>query len=160
MNSIFGYKDIYRWSFYSNLGYKRRLDYILCEWFVKRFCSNCRVYRSISDGFDSDHKVVVMNCAFPSRKTRKEIFQKKEVSTSCNVKLLKRDQTIMEQYSVALENRINIANDTVDINKLSDEITTAIQKSSDIVIPKHSKAKENKPWVDENFLQLIEARVK
>jgi len=49
MNSMFGYKDIHRWSFYSNLGYKRRLDYILCEWFVKRFCNNCRVYHSVSD---------------------------------------------------------------------------------------------------------------
>ena len=66
----------------------------------------------------------------------------------------------MEQYSEALANKVNIVNDTVDINKLSNEITTSIQKLSDIVIPKHSKAKENKPWVDENFLQLIEAQVK
>ena len=33
MNYKFGYKNIHRCSFYSNLGYKRRLDYILCEWF-------------------------------------------------------------------------------------------------------------------------------
>lgn len=46
MNSMFGYKDIHRWSFHSNLGYKRRLDYILCEWFVKRFSTNCRIYRN------------------------------------------------------------------------------------------------------------------
>ena len=31
MNSMYGSKDIHRWSFQSNLGYKRRLDYILCE---------------------------------------------------------------------------------------------------------------------------------
>ena len=37
MNSYYGHKDIHRWSFYSNLGYKRRLHYILCEWYVKRF---------------------------------------------------------------------------------------------------------------------------
>ena len=72
MNSFFGYKDIYRWSFYSNLGYKRRLDYILCEWFVKRFCNNCRVYRSVSQGFQSDHKAVVMNCTFPCKKEIKK----------------------------------------------------------------------------------------
>ena len=72
MNSFFGYKDIYRWSFYSNLGYKRRLDYILCEWFVKRFCNNCRVYRSVSQGFQSDNKAVVMNCTFPCKKEIKK----------------------------------------------------------------------------------------
>ena len=37
MNSYYGHKDIHRWSFYSNLGYKRRLDYIPCEWYVKSF---------------------------------------------------------------------------------------------------------------------------
>ena len=36
----------------------------------------------------------------------------------------------------------------------------AIQKSSNIAILKHSKVKENKPWVDETFLELIEARNK
>ena len=29
MNTLFGHKNIHRWSFYSNLGYDRRLDYIL-----------------------------------------------------------------------------------------------------------------------------------
>ena len=36
MNSRFGYKDIHRWSFYSNLVYKRRLDYILGVKFIMR----------------------------------------------------------------------------------------------------------------------------
>ena len=33
-----------KWSFKSNLGYYRRLDYILGEWFVKRASQNYRVY--------------------------------------------------------------------------------------------------------------------
>ena len=51
MNSFYGYKDIHRWSFYSNLGYKRRLDYFLFEGFIKRL-TNCRVFSSVSDDFD------------------------------------------------------------------------------------------------------------
>ena len=98
MNSMDGYKDIHRWSFYSNLGYKRRLDYILCEWYIKRFCINCQVYRSVSDGFDSDHKVVVMTCDFPSKKMRREVFHKKEKSNNCNIKVLKYDATMVELY--------------------------------------------------------------
>ena len=50
----------------------KRLDDILYEWFAKRFCSNCRVYRSISNGFDSDHNddddvnFKVTGCVFSS----------------------------------------------------------------------------------------------
>ena len=95
MNSFYGYKDIHRWSFYSNLGYKRRLDYILCEWFVKRFCNNCRVYRRISEGFYSDHKNVVMHCSFPSKKERKQVFKKSVKQRSRNIKSLKKDAEVV-----------------------------------------------------------------
>ena len=105
MNSFFGHKNIHRWSFYYKLGYKRRLDYIFCEWYVKRFTSNCRVYRSVSKGFQSDHRVVIMNCAFPSRKKRKQVFSKKNVDKSlhCNIKSLKLDEDVVKCYSSSLD---------------------------------------------------------
>ena len=161
MNSMFGYKNIHRWSFHSNLGYKRRLDYILCEGFIKRFCNNCRVYRSVSDGFYSDNKVVVMDCAIPSRKSRKQIFHKKKDTRSIlDIKYLRHDETLVRCYSKALDASIGNTSNIVDINELDDKITTAIQTSSETTIPARKNVKDTKPWVDDTFLQLIESRNK
>ena len=38
---------------------------------------------------------------------------------------------------------------------LSDKLTTALQKASDVAIPKYVKEKDSKPWTDERFLELI-----
>ena len=160
MNSFYGYKDIHRWSFYSNLGYKRRLDYILCEWFVKRFCNNCRVYRRISEGFYSDHKNVVMHCSFPSKKERKQVFKKSVKQRSCNIKSLKKDAEVVKIFSNALDIALDDMSMCIDINDLSDKITSSILNSSDKYIPPLERSKENKPWTDEHFLRLIENRNK
>ena len=159
MNSKFGYKNIHRWSFYSNLGYKRRLDYILSEWFVMRFSHNCRGYRSVSDGFHSDHKDVVMDCTFPSRKSRKQIFQKKKgIGKVIDIKYLSNDKNTIKCYSEALENSVGDTTNITDIDKLCDRITSVIQTSSEATIPIRTNAKETKPWVDDTFLKLIDSR--
>ena len=118
INSMYGYKNIHRWSFYSNLGYKRRLDYILCEWFVKRFSVNCRVYRSVSGDFESDHRIVVMTCDFPSKKSRKEIFKKKKQSNRCNIKALKYDPVVVELYSKTLDSELEDTTECGNVDTL------------------------------------------
>ena len=158
MNSFYGYKDIHRWTFYSNLGYKRRLDYMLCEGFVKRFTTNCRVYRGCSDGFDSDHRVLVLDCSFPSKKQRKRIFKQKIVVQRPNIQCLRRNQDIAKQYSAALDIELDGYNELDNVDDLSDKITQSIQVASDSVIPKREKSKDHKPWVDDNFLQLVNRR--
>ena len=161
MNSFYGHKDIHRWSFYSNLGYKRRLDYILCEWYVKRFSNNCRVYRSVSKGFQSDHRTVVMNCAFPSRRVRKQVFSKKNVKTfHCNIKSLKTDKDVVKSYSDSLDQALEDFSNFSDVNELSEKITISIQSSSETHIPPKKRSTDNKPWVNESFLRLIEDRNK
>lgn len=68
LNTLFATKTpMHRWSFKSNLGYYRRLDYILGEVFVKRESENCRVYPSASTPFDSDHRIVVLDTMFPTK---------------------------------------------------------------------------------------------
>ena len=158
MNSFYGYKDIHRWSFYSNLGYKRRLDYILCEGFVKRFSSNCRIYGSVSDGFDSDHRVVVLDCSFPSKRQRKQIFKRKKCVPRPNMQSLRRDHDVVKRYSDALDHSLENFSEITDVNDLSDKITESIQVASDSVIPKRTKNKDSQPWVDDTFLQLVERR--
>ena len=158
MNTFYGYKDIHRWSFYSNLGYKRRLDYILCEGFVKRFSHNCRVYRSVSDGFDSDHKVVVLNCSFPCKRQRKLIFKRKKPSPIPNVRYLRCNEDVVKNYSEVLENSLEGTSEITNIDELSEKITNSILTASESTIPKKKKEKDNKPWVDDEFLELVQCR--
>ena len=135
MNSFYGHKDIHRWSFYSNLGYKRRLDYILCEWYVKRFSNNCRVYRSVSKGFHSDHRTVVMNCAFPSRRVRKQVFPRRTLKPYCNIKSLKTDKDVVKSYSDSVDQALEAFSNFSDVSELSEKITISIQSSSETHIP-------------------------
>ena len=86
-----------------NFNFDYTILYILydaLEWFVKRFCHNCRAYKSVSDGFESDHKLVAMSCHFPSKKARKEIFQKKIPSPHCDIKVLKCDSGVADRFSI------------------------------------------------------------
>ena len=160
MNSRFGYKNIHRWSFYSNLGYKRRLDYIIGEWFVLRFCTNCRVYRNVSDGFESDHKIVVMDCYFPSMKSIRKIFTKKKtVKKPLDIKKLRVDNQIVLNYTNMVDaNLDNMIENITDINEISERITKVIQDSSNKTIPTRNKKLDDKPWINDTFLALIKDR--
>ena len=129
---------------------------MVCE----TFCNNCRVYRSVSDEFDSDHKAVVMDCTFPSKKERQGVFQKKTRSKSCNIKSLKNDEGVIKCYSDALDIALENVRESDNIDALSDKITTSIQKSSDSSILSKDRSTDNRPWVDETFLHLIEDRNK
>ena len=77
LNTMFATRsNEHRWSFHSNLGYKRRLDYIVTDRYVKRATTNCRVYSMQSQIFDSDHRIVVMTANFPTRKQVHKVFQR------------------------------------------------------------------------------------
>lgn len=149
MNSRFGYKNIHRWSFYSNFGYKRRLDYIIGEWFVLRFCTNCRVYRNVSEGFESDHKIVVMDCYFPSMKSIRKIFTKKKtVKNSLDIKKLKVDNQIVLNYTNMVDANLDkMIENITDINEISERITKVIQDSSNKTVPTRNKKLDDKPWI-------------
>ena len=62
LNTLFATRsDEHRWSFHSNRGYKRRLDYILTDWYVRRFTTNCRVYPMQSQVYESASYEVYMS---------------------------------------------------------------------------------------------------
>ena len=47
-----------------------------------------------------------------------------------------------------------------DVNELSEKITISIQSSSETHIPPKKRSTDNKPWVNENLIRLIEDRKK
>ena len=48
----------------------------------------------------------------------------------------------------------------ITVDELSEKITTSIHNSYDKYIPPLKRSKENEPWTDEHFLQLIVNRNK
>ena len=101
-----------------------------------------------------------MTCDFPSKKSRKEIFKKKEQSNRCNIKALKYDPVVVELFSKTLDSELEDTTECGNVDTLSDTLITALHKASDVAIPKYVKEKDIKPWTDERFLELIEARNK
>ena len=59
-----------------------------------------------------------MSCHFPSKKARKEIFQKKIPSPHCDIKVLKRDSGVADRYSEALDKALKDATDVKDIDDM------------------------------------------
>ena len=89
----------------------------------KRFSNNCCVYRSVSKGFQSDHRTVVMNCEFPSRRLRKQVFSKKNVKTfHWNIKSLKNDKDVFKSYSDSLDQVLEDFSNFSDVNELSERL--------------------------------------
>ena len=159
MNTLFGHKNIHRWSFHSNLGYDRRLDYILGEWFVKRFSHNCRVYRGASKPFESDHKLVVLDCRFPYQKELKKIFKPKHPKKHYDIRQLRDNKTIADIYSNKLEEiLLDATSNDQNIDSLNNAIVESINKASENTIPLRSKSSDAKPWVNSEFLDLITQR--
>ena len=74
MNSLFPSKDIHRHTWYSPTGFSKRLDYILAEWQLKKFCYNCRVYRKASVPYETNHRLHTMSCSFPSKRKKNFLF--------------------------------------------------------------------------------------
>ena len=166
MNTMFQTKTSHhRWTFKSPIGYFRRLDYILTEWYVKRVVQNCRVYPAVSDAFDSDHRVVVLDASFPTKKTIRQIFSRKRAGREKmkrvpNVKLLQDDEEICDNYNKELDKLLcDPPNSDEDVDSLEAKIVDVITEASNI-IPERNSKKEQKPWTDENFVKLLNQRRK
>ena len=99
-----------------------------------------------------------MNCAFPSRRVRKQVFPKNVKPLHCNIKSLKTDKDVVKSYSDSLDEALEGFSNFSDVNELSEKITISIKSSSETHIPPKERSTDNKPWVNETFLRLIEDR--
>ena len=86
--------------------------------------NNCRIL-SVSDGFDSNHRVVVMDCSFPSRHHGRRIFHPLKHVSSPN-KSLRSDEYVVKSYSNALEISLNNFDNLTNVDDLSDKITKSV----------------------------------
>lgn len=163
LNTMFATKSpTHRWTFKSNLGYLRRLDYILGEWYIKRATTNCRAYPGVSDAFESDHRVVVLTAMLPTKKSRKKIFRKKSKKEHCilNVKTLRDDEKVVSLYSDRLDELLAQPPQTEQVDEIADFLVNNIRKASEETIPTISKTKEIKPWANDDFINALTERRK
>ena len=70
------------------------------------------------------------------------------------------DKDVVKSYSDSLDQELEDFSNFVDVNGLSEKITISTQSSSEIHIPPKKRSTDNKPWVNESFLRLIEYRNK
>ena len=156
LNTMFATKsDEHRWSFVSNLGYKRRLDYIMAEWYVKRATKNCRVYPMQSQPFESDHRIVVMQARFPTKRKSRQIFSSKPtVETKQDIRMLRDDPLVQANYNIKLDQLMKDEPDSQDMDVVEESIIKAIREASKETIPVTEKKKIEKPWLNQEYQQL------
>lgn len=103
----------HRWSFKSNLGYKRLLGRVVQK-------KGDRVYPSVSGTCESDHRVVVMDTLFPAKRRQKEIFKKKvaKVRHNLDVRALRDSETITNEYSKRLDELLKCAQSSEQVDDI------------------------------------------
>ena len=162
MNSLYHSKSIHRHTWYSPTGFTKRVDYILAEWHIKKLCSNCRVYRKASIPFETDHRFLALSCSFPSKCEQKSFFHKplSKKKPYTNIKSLKDDPIICENFSKKLDDLLANQPDISDINAFEKSFTDSIRKASEEEIPKRVSSLKNFPWTNDDFTKLLEQRRK
>ena len=132
MNSLFPSKDIHRHTWYSPTGFSKRLDYILAEWQLKKFCYNCRVYRKASVPYETNHRLLTMSCSFPSKRKQKNFFShtSKPPKPHKNISSLYNDDAVCNNFSKQLD--VLLADNPPDeVNLLENVLTESIIQASE-----------------------------
>ena len=163
LNSFFSSKSIHRETWYSPNGFRKRTDYVIGDWYMKRFCTNCRVYRKASLPYESDHRLLAGHFSFPSKSLRKKIFKcktKKPVSTP-NIKLLKTSEEIRNDFTALIENTLSdIKIDTLPQPELVERcIVQNLEAATSATVPQRRSTKLLQPWVNENYVTLHQNRI-
>ena len=160
MNSFFKSKPIHRYTWYSPTGFRKRVDYILAEWHLKKLCSNCRVYRKATVPFETNHRLLAMTCSFPSKRNRKQFFSRptKPTKPRRDIISLRKDPIRCNNFSQKLDEFFNDEPNINDVTIFDNFFTESIIKASESEIPNVSKSSHKCPWTNEEFLSLLEKR--
>ena len=159
MNTLFPSKAIHQHTWYSPNGFSKRLDYILAEWHIKKFCFNCRVYRKASVPYETNHRLLTMSCSFPSKRKQKQFFSQlsKPPKPLKNISSLYNDDDVCKNFSKQLD--VLLADPPPnDVNLLENVFTDSIIQASESEIPKILPSNKNAPWINDEFLSLTTAR--
>lgn len=153
MNSMFTAKAIHTVTWYMVNGFKKRIDYIGTEEYIKKRPSQYRVYHWASLPFESDHRMVVLFCKLPTKVDRKEQCSKCVWIAKQNSQL---EETVQGKASCGpihhyiLRKSANTMNIS-DVNEIERSIVNALCKAAEETVSEKSVSK----WTNKEFLFLI-----
>ena len=151
-NTKFQHKPNRKWTWASPDGiHKNMIDLILVQRRWKTSVLNCRTFQSAD--ISSDHSLVLCNLKLRLKRT----FSKPKQCCRVDVSRLT-DERIRQSYSVALTANIANVDTTQNLEAHANEITQAIQKTVDEMIP--TKRKTKYPWISEMKLKLADEKRK
>ena len=99
-NTVFKSKDIHRKTWVSaDKKTEKRLDYFLVDKFLWKSSMSCRAYIPASEIYESDHRLLGLRVRLPSKRQRRNIFQKRPPKPKPNLKLLRDDAKKRKAFS-------------------------------------------------------------
>ena len=136
LNTVFQSKRIHRDTWYSPTGFSKRNDYIIGEWYVKRFSKNCRVYSKASLPYDSDHRLLVAEFTFPSNALKKKLFHPKKnpKKPHLDIKKLRVSETVIKEFSTDVESLLENPPHFENTEMAENYIVTALNDASKATI--------------------------
>ena len=138
LNTCYQTKRIHRDTWYSPTGFSKRNDYIIGEWYIKRFSTNCRVYRKASLPYDSDHRLLAASFKFPSNMMKKKLFHPHAKTSSkphLDIKTFRASDEIIERYSNNIETILTNPSSLNNPEVIEQYIVTALKDASSSTIP-------------------------
>ena len=160
MNTIFRTKRIHRetWQ-HAATGKWKRIDYMCTTNWVAKYVRSCRVFTDASLVFDTDHRLLVMNLAFPasSRELRFQLSRStamREAEPIPDYRALRDIHEIRQNLTDRLESELAVhdINDINDVNELNEMISSTVKSCAEEVCPKINPLKKKEPW-DDDLLQ-------
>ena len=146
LNSFYDSKPIHRHTWYSPTGFSKRVDYLLADWHIKKLSTNCRVYRKASIPFESDHRLLVLHCSFPSKSEQKQFFRKPLTKKPfTKISCLKDNQTVSNNFSKKLDDLLVDEPLLNNIDAFKQSFTESIRLASEEMIPKNISSSKVPP---------------
>ena len=156
-NTIFQTKDIHRTSWISaDKKTKKRLDYFLVDEFLWRSTMHCRTYTSVSDIYESDHKLLGLRVRLPSKRQRRQIFHSRAPKPKPNLKLLRDDAEKRKKFTKTILEELDAhpLRDDPSANAIEQLISDALNAAALEVCPPVEN--EDPPWYTSDFKAKIE----
>lgn len=134
---------------------KKRLDYFVADYFIRRCTQHCRAYPAQSALFESNHRLLVCHLQMPSRAQRTVMFERRKPKPKPILRSLRDESPVRRQYAEALDQELPRLESQVELTaeELNNRIIEGIQAATATAVP--VAACEEDPWITPEFRELV-----
>ena len=159
INTFFRTKRIHRETWrHAATGKWKRVDYICTPHWVSKFIRSCRVFIGPFSLFDTDHRLLVMNINFPSKKidlthqlSRSKSNKPKQLTKFDELQI---NPTARQTLTVMLDEALEDFT-SEDVDEVNEKITSTVKGCVVEVCPKADTIKKKEPWEDIRLQERI-----